>query len=167
MSGAVPPVPAAAAAATPGSAAAAAVGPTRKTLFRKSGGGARLRGRHSRWTAHTSVTADTKCSLASQLLLLLPRVSLVAVPQMNFSRLPRHSMRRRRSTRPTRVRARRLLISCSRWALACSLCSIAVLAMAALVEEMLSALREEVKEMDRTNWLYETQDPNVAMRIKI
>ena len=40
-------------------------------------------------------------------------------------------------------------------------------AVAALVEEMLSALREEVKEMDRTNWLYETQDPQVTMRIKI
>ena len=38
---------------------------------------------------------------------------------------------------------------------------------AALVEEMLTALREEVKEMDRTNWLYEAQDPQVAMRIKI
>ena len=38
---------------------------------------------------------------------------------------------------------------------------------AALVEEMLSALREEVKEMERTNWVYETQDPHVAMRIKI
>lgn len=37
----------------------------------------------------------------------------------------------------------------------------------ALVEEMLSALREEVKEMDRTNWLYETVDPHIAMRIKI
>ena len=38
---------------------------------------------------------------------------------------------------------------------------------AALVEEMLSALREEVKDMDRTNWLYETQDPQVTMRLKI
>ena len=38
---------------------------------------------------------------------------------------------------------------------------------AALVEEMLGALREEVKEMDRTNWLYEVQDPSVTMRVKI
>ena len=38
---------------------------------------------------------------------------------------------------------------------------------AALVEEMLSSLREEVKEMDRTNWLYETQDPQVGARVKI
>lgn len=30
----------------------------------------------------------------------------------------------------------------------------------ALVEEMLTALREEVKEMDRTNWLYE--DPAIS-----
>ena len=28
-------------------------------------------------------------------------------------------------------------------------------------------LRDEVKEMDRTNWLYETQDPQVAMRVKV
>jgi len=39
--------------------------------------------------------------------------------------------------------------------------------LAALVEEMLNALREEVKEMDRTNWLYETQDPQVGARVKI
>ena len=26
---------------------------------------------------------------------------------------------------------------------------------------------DEVKEMDRTNWLYETQDPQVAMRVKV
>lgn len=32
---------------------------------------------------------------------------------------------------------------------------------------MLSALREEVKEMDRTNWLYESQDPQVAMRVRV
>ena len=38
---------------------------------------------------------------------------------------------------------------------------------AALVEEMLSALREEVKEMDRNSWFYETQDPQVPMRVKI
>ena len=37
----------------------------------------------------------------------------------------------------------------------------------ALVEEMLTSLRDEVKEMDRTNWLYETQDPQVAMRVKV
>jgi len=37
----------------------------------------------------------------------------------------------------------------------------------ALVEEMLGALREEVKEMDRTNWLYEVQDPSVTMRISV
>ena len=36
-----------------------------------------------------------------------------------------------------------------------------------LVEEMLSALREEVKEMERTKWLYEAQDPEVAMRLKV
>lgn len=36
----------------------------------------------------------------------------------------------------------------------------------ALVEEMLSALREEVKDMERTSWLYESPDPQVAMRIK-
>lgn len=39
--------------------------------------------------------------------------------------------------------------------------------LAALVEEMLNALREEVKDMDRTNWLYETQDPQIAMRINV
>ena len=39
--------------------------------------------------------------------------------------------------------------------------------LAALVEEMLNALREEVKEMDRTNWLYETQDPQVGARVKL
>ena len=38
---------------------------------------------------------------------------------------------------------------------------------AELVEEMLGALREEVKEMDRTNWLYETQDPQVSLRIVV
>ena len=37
----------------------------------------------------------------------------------------------------------------------------------ALVEEMLGALREEVKEMDRTNWLYDNQDPSVTMRINV
>ena len=42
-----------------------------------------------------------------------------------------------------------------------------VISSAALVEEMLGALREEVKEMDRTNWLYETQDPQVAMRVTV
>jgi hypothetical protein len=36
-----------------------------------------------------------------------------------------------------------------------------------LVEEMVSALREEVKEMDRTKWLYEAQDPEVTMRVKV
>ena len=37
----------------------------------------------------------------------------------------------------------------------------------ALVEEMLSSLRDAAKEMDRDNWLYESQDPQVAMRIRV
>lgn len=37
----------------------------------------------------------------------------------------------------------------------------------ALVEEMLSGLRDAVKEMDRDNWLYEAQDPNIGMRIVV
>ena len=85
--------PATAAAATPGSAAA--VGPTRKTLFRKSG---------DEFLAATEpLDADEKVSQTDK----------------------------------------------------------------ALVEEMLTSLRDEVKEMDRTNWLYETQDPQLAMRVKV
>ena len=37
----------------------------------------------------------------------------------------------------------------------------------ALVEEMLSGLRDAVKEMDRDAWLHETADPNIAMRITV
>ena len=37
----------------------------------------------------------------------------------------------------------------------------------ALVEEMLCSLRDASKEMERDNWLYETQDPQVAMSIKV
>ena len=85
--------PATAAAATPGSAAA--VGPTRKTLFRKSG--------DEFLAAAEPLDADEKVSQTDK----------------------------------------------------------------ALVEEMLTSLRDEVKEMDRTNWLYETQDPQVAMRVKV
>ena len=40
-------------------------------------------------------------------------------------------------------------------------------ALAALVEEMLNSLREEVKEMERTNWMYETRDPNALQRINV
>lgn len=38
---------------------------------------------------------------------------------------------------------------------------------AALVEEICTTLREEVKEMEKTNWLYEANDPLVSTRIKL
>ncbi len=37
----------------------------------------------------------------------------------------------------------------------------------AIVEETLTALREEVKELAKTAWLYEGKDPEIASRIKI
>ena len=38
----------------------------------------------------------------------------------------------------------------------------------AIVEETLTALREEVKEMDRTAWLYDQpSDPRIATRMKL
>eukprot|EP00316_Scyphosphaera_apsteinii_P007138 CAMPEP_0119343558 /NCGR_PEP_ID=MMETSP1333-20130426/106510_1 /TAXON_ID=418940 /ORGANISM="Scyphosphaera apsteinii, Strain RCC1455" /LENGTH=80 /DNA_ID=CAMNT_0007355953 /DNA_START=44 /DNA_END=286 /DNA_ORIENTATION=- len=37
----------------------------------------------------------------------------------------------------------------------------------ALVTEMLGSLREEVKEIAKTDWLFETNDPYVASRIKV
>ena len=71
-------------------------------------------------------------------------------------------MRRQRSIRPTKVRSTFFCLVASTGSHASW-----PYVIAALVEEMLSALREEVKEMERTNWLYETQDPQVPMRIKI
>ena len=37
----------------------------------------------------------------------------------------------------------------------------------AIVEETLAALREEVKELQKTQWLYEGNDVNIASRVKI
>jgi len=37
----------------------------------------------------------------------------------------------------------------------------------AIVEETLAALREEVKELAKTSWMYEGNDPDIASRVKI
>ena len=75
------------------------------------------------------------------------------------------STRRIRSIRPTKVR-RSVALPHAHQFQPCHSPAAHVL-IAALVEEMLSALREEVKEMDRNSWFYETQDPQVPMRVKI
>ena len=38
---------------------------------------------------------------------------------------------------------------------------------AALVAEMLGTLREEVKEIAKTDWLYDSNEPQMALRIKV
>ena len=91
-----PPSAAAAGTGVAGGASAAAVGPTRKTLFRKSGDGELL-------AAADAADGDEKVNQTDK----------------------------------------------------------------ALVEEMLSGLRDAVKEMDRDAWLHETADPNIAMRITV
>ena len=145
--------PAAAAAPTPGSAASAAsaaVGPTRKTLFRKSGGGAR-----SPCAIFCLLTLDSPCvALHTAGRRVSPNARVArrggeGEPDGQRCRVPPLV-----TLRPMRLAHPTLVLVC-------------VHRLAALVEEMLNALREEVKEMDRTNWLYETQDPQVGARVKI